>query len=163
EPAWSRVQAGLTRLFDLLTPKSASGTLTAYLTWAEDVFDKLLRLPSESSACDNVFDDGDQVLSSIRDIVRSLVLEDAILSSRTMSFEAFIGRFKAVVDAGNFRRRKQWKKCITICGADLAPNKMYDEVFIAGMIEGEFPRRSGQSGFVGREELLRWAGFGIDI
>lgn len=163
DPGDARILNGLERLFDHVTPPATADTLTRFLAWGEDLLERLLRLFAGTGAVDTASFEDSQVVASIRDIVRGLVLEDSILSGRVLPFEIFVSRLETLIDAGNYRRRPQWPDCITICGADLAPNRVYDEVFVAGMIEGEFPRRSGHSGFVGREELSRWSGFGIDL
>ncbi|HEY9868144.1 MAG TPA: PD-(D/E)XK nuclease family protein [Candidatus Obscuribacterales bacterium] len=158
-----RISTGLSRLFDLAAPAADVATLTDFSSWVERLLDKLLFLPHDTDdGTDRQIEDR-SALAALREVVRNLVLEDALIEQRKLPFETLVRRFETLVVAGNYRRHRQWSEAVTICGADLAPNKMYQAVFVAGMVEGEFPRRGGQSGFVSREELARWSAFGLDI
>lgn len=158
-----RCWTGLLRLFDLATPASDAATLTDFSSWVENLLERLLTLPHDADDRTDRNSEDRSALAALREIVRSLVLEDALTEQRKLPFESLVRRFGTLVAAGNYRRHRQWSEAVTICGADLAPNKMYEAVFVAGMVEGEFPRRGGQSGFVSREELARWSAFGLDI
>src|SRR6202011_3687675 len=79
------------------------------------------------------------------------------------SAEHFLGRLRKLVERGNFRRQPRTEDYVTVCGADLAPNRTFDEVFILGLTEGEFPRKPHQSGFLSSDEIGRWLSFGIDL
>jgi ATP-dependent helicase/DNAse subunit B len=158
-----RCSTGLSRLFDLATPAADVATLTDFCSWVESLLERLLTLPHDGGDRADRHIEDRSALAALREVVRNLVLEDALIEQRKLPFESLLRRFETLAAAGNYRRHRQWSEAVTVCGADLAPNRMYEAVFVAGMVEGEFPRRGGQSGFVSREELARWSAFGLDI
>src|SRR5262249_19013337 len=81
----------------------------------------------------------------------------------TLSYASFLKHLEHLIDKANFRRPMRSRNAVLVCGADLAPNESIGEIYVAGLTEGEFPRRGGQKGFLNNEEVAKWASFGIDI
>jgi ATP-dependent helicase/DNAse subunit B len=154
---------GIKRFIELVSPPSEMRTLSGFISWLEDLWDVLL---NKIGWLEGDRQDGDgedcQSFVTICTALRGLVEEEAVLGAELMPFESFSRRLKAVIEDGNFRRHHRFvTPSITICGADFAPNRSYDHVFVAGLIEGEFPRKAGSAGFVSEEELSLWGRFGI--
>lgn len=160
------VKEGLKQLIDLLTPPQEMRTYTDFCVWIEDLVERLLLLPERNSEEEDLpAEDLDalQGFAGIRAAIRGAVEEEKVLGPQLASFQSFSLRLEAAIDESNFRRRPRHKWPVTICGADFAPNRCFQYVFIAGLLEGEFPRRSGSSGFASPDELAKWASFGVDM
>jgi ATP-dependent helicase/nuclease subunit B len=158
------VKEGLKRLVDFVSPAHEMKTYTEFSVWTEDLLDSLLALPATDEGVTTAGDsDASQGFAGIRQAIRGAVEEEKVLGPQLASYEIFLQRLMSAIDESNFRRRPRHKWPITICGADFAPNRCFDHVFIAGLLEGEFPRRSGSSGFASPDELAKWAGFGVEM
>lgn len=158
------IASGVQRFFELVTPKQPVATISQYCSWVEDIIDRLLNWQVDKLA-DAPSDNFDVRLAVIelRGVIRQLIREDLILQPGEITYESFVGRFQALVDKSNYRPAGKGSDVITICGADLAPNCKFKEIYVAGMIEGEFPRRTNSSGFVSADELARWSSYGIPL
>lgn len=142
--------------------------ITEYVRLVEDIIDDLLVLPSDEEYADPLVTwEEHQALFEFRRVLGNLVLEETLLASAygpvVLSYSEFYRRLEHAVEAANFRRPSPDGAVLTICSADLVPNKRYSKMFIVGLNEGEFPRRSEQSGFLSRDEVRKWLGFGIDL
>lgn len=78
-------------------------------------------------------------------------------------YEGFLKKLSHVIERSNFRMPRASSNGVTICSVDLADNRIYDHIYICGLVEGEFPRRVGSRGFIGADEIGRWKSFGVDI
>ncbi len=162
DPEYRSAAEGIQLFVRLVEPPAGIKTVTDFCVWCEDLFDRMLeRLPEV--AVDWADIDAHHALSGVRSAVKRLVEEEQILGSQMVSYDDFLNRLNTAVDESNFRRVRKHKKAITVCGADYAPNRMFDHVFIAGLLEGEFPRKAASSGFVSADELALWASFGVDM
>jgi ATP-dependent helicase/DNAse subunit B len=150
-------------LIDRLTPPELR-TVSEYITWTEDLFEELLS-PSISAKFGGSKRKWleQKALTELRRCFQALLLEEAFLGEEVISFSQFIHRLETLVENGNFRSLPTVANAVTICGADLAPNRLYKHVFVGGLVEGEFPRKASQAGFIGADEIARWATFGVDI
>ncbi|MCB9468754.1 MAG: exodeoxyribonuclease V subunit gamma [Candidatus Obscuribacterales bacterium] len=159
----------LESFFDALTPPEGMVPLTEFVSWAEDVVYRFLKPPED-------IDHGDQfkewledrALTEFRNCLGSLVQEDIVLnggeSGISMEYPEFIKHLEHVMEQSNFRSTSVYKKPVTICSVDLAPNRKFARVYLGGMVEGEFPRRAKARGFVSSDEIRLWSSYeGIDI
>lgn len=153
----------LFRFFDIVTPPTVA-TYHEFVRWIEDVIEKCLVNP-EPNLERELFDvlEEQRALVEIRRVVASLVHEENILGEQEQSVERLLGRLGNLIERSNFRRTPRTANCVVICGADLAPNLLVKEVFIAGLADGEFPKRSSQRGFVSSDEVAKWATFDVNI
>ncbi|HEY9731515.1 MAG TPA: PD-(D/E)XK nuclease family protein [Drouetiella sp.] len=153
----------LVRFFDIVTPPSVA-TYHEFVRWVEDVIEKCLVNPEPDPERDP-FDvlEEQRALVEIRRIVASLVHEENILGEQEQSIERLLGRLGNLIERSNFRRTPRSANSVVICGADLAPNQLAKEVFVAGLADGEFPKRSSQRGFVSSDEVAKWATFDVNI
>lgn len=85
------------------------------------------------------------------------------VSGSITNYEGFLKKLSHVIERSNFRMPRSSSNGVTICSVDLADNRLYDHIYICGLVEGEFPRRSGSRGFIGADEIARWKSFGVDI
>jgi ATP-dependent helicase/nuclease subunit B len=149
--------------FERITPP-LSGLLSDYIAWCETTIEDFLSLQFQDDNCDRFAAYEEQkALAEFKRALAALMHEETILGESDYTREAFLHRLDALVERANIRKLPRDREHVTICGADLAPNRSYDYVFVAGLAEGEFPRRATRSGFIGADEVARWASFGINI
>jgi ATP-dependent helicase/nuclease subunit B len=171
---WLRVAANLglneqIRAFlDCLTPPDASVPLTIFVSWCEDVLSTCLSFDEDAEFQDPVQGwTEEKALLEIQNLWASVVQEDAILYGDRGGFKSdykgFIKKLLHAFEKANFRGSPAASNSVTISSVDLADSRRFDEVFLAGLVEGEFPRRLAGRGFVNAEEVSRWGMFGVDI
>lgn len=146
----------------------AEKSLTEHVAFVEDLIDDLLILPNDEEFSDPLVSwEEHQALFEFRQVLANLVLEESLLvhayGPQLQTYPAFFKRLEHVLERANFRRPKISKEAITVCSADLVPNRRYKVIIMAGLNEGEFPRRSDQAGFLSRDEVRKWLSYGIDI
>jgi ATP-dependent helicase/nuclease subunit B len=157
----------LNKVFDALAPQTPITNTYSFVSWAEDLFDNLLILPSHGELAP--FEEWElrSAIAQFRNALAELLQEDNLDSSlglhRKRSFEELLQRLQMHLEKSNFRRLARTKNAILVCSAELAPSRMFDEVYIAGLVEGEFPKRTVRGGFVSTDEVAAWATYGIDI
>jgi ATP-dependent helicase/DNAse subunit B len=171
----------LVNLFDRLQPLPVA-TASEHVKWAENLIEHVFapvfskqpgfnRRPAGGALAAGWFESNKEyqrwieqkAVGEFRRALSTLLLEEAYLGPQRMSARDFAARVERLISKANFRPVPRVKDAVTICGADIAPNRAFDQVFIAGMVEGEFPRKGVSAGFVGADEIARWASFGIDI
>lgn len=160
----AHLKKGLAYFIRLASPPSELRTLTDFAGWLESLLDVLLDKTGWASgpAADK---DGDanRCLIAVRSAIGALVAEEQILGAQLSDYSTFFAKLDDKLKDANFRRFARTLDGVTICGADFAPNRCYQHVFIAGLVEGQFPRRQSRSGFVSADELACWARFGIPL
>lgn len=161
---WHRLK----EVFALLTPPKQRATAGEYVHWIEDAIEHLLTLPSDGEFSDPFIQwEQDTALAQFRNVLATLLSEQEILSrfshQEEMSFADFHARLERLVERSNFQQKPRTKNYVLICSAELAPNKRFEQVFVAGLTEGEFPRHSRGTGFLNSDEVEQWLRFGIDI
>ncbi len=147
---------------------STEKSLTEHVAFVEDLIDDLLVLPNDEEFSDPLVSwEEHQALFEFRQVLANLVMEESLLTHaygpQLQTYAVFFKRLEHVLDQANFRRPKISKEAITVCSADLVPNRRYKVIIMAGLNEGEFPRRSDQAGFLSRDEVRKWLSYGIDI
>lgn len=145
-----------------------SHSLLSFVAFAEDLLDDLLLLPNDDEFADPALVwEEHQALAEVRRALADLVQEDELLSphygQHQYSYGEFIDRLDRAFENSNFRRPSPGRNALTICGADLVPNRLIEHLYIVGLNEGEFPRRGERSGFLNRDEVRKWMSFGVDI
>ncbi len=160
----SKVEA----IFDLLTPVQRDGFPDEYVSWIENVLDLVLVLPGADDHLDPFEHwEQDSALSQFRNCLAVLIQEQTILKQlgdqNKYSYESLFVKLEKLIDNANFRRQPRSKNYVLITEADLAPNRLFDVIYIAGMVEGEFPQRAHQSGFTTIDGVEAWSRCGVDI
>ena len=143
-------------------------TLTEHVSFVEDLIDDLLILPNDEEFSNPLVSwEEHQALFEFRRVLANLVLEETLLSHaygpQMSTYTAFFKRLERAIENANFRRPKVSCEAITVCSADLVPNRRFKVIIVAGLNEGEFPRRSEQGGFLSKDEVRKWMSYGIDI
>ncbi|HEY9720160.1 MAG TPA: hypothetical protein V6C69_21960, partial [Trichormus sp.] len=158
-PAFAK--AFSTLLSEVVPPSNVS--IRGYVSWIEDLIDRYVELSSEQGDDPFYRWEEHRSLSEFRRCLAGLIYEERFTGETNCTAEYFLARLRALIERSNFRRVPRSPDSVTICGADLAPNRMFEEVFVLGMLEGEFPKRSRQGGFLSADEIERWLTFGIDL
>ncbi len=169
------IKSKLKKLFDHLTPPQGHKTLTEMVAFCEDVLERVFDI-EEIKVLAELNPQAawvvDRSLFELRNCLASFVTEDSILSDASESktehivkydYAAFDEKLLHAIERANFRRVETSIKPVTICSFDFAPNRLYQKVFIAGLVEGDFPRAKRNKGFVTTEEEKNWERFGIKI
>ncbi len=160
--------AALDEFFDRTTAPLKDQSAAEWTSWIEDLIADYFQ-PIDAEDFNDPFDSWEEAraLSEFRKAMAHLVLEDAILEPHygihRISFQSFLHRLNLLVEKANFRKLPRDRNTVTICSAELAPNRSFKDVYVVGLIEGEFPRAARQAGFIGSDEVAAWYSFGIDI
>lgn len=163
-----QLQDSLKALLDCLTPPDSTAPLTTFVSWCEDVLSLCLSVDLDAEFQDPVQGwTEERALMEVQNLWASLVQEDAILYGDRGGFKSdyhgFLKKMMHAFEKSNFRAAPAASNSIVISSVDLADSRRFDEVFLAGLVEGEFPRRLGGRGFVSPDEVKRWELFGVDI
>lgn len=167
------IKAKFKKLFDDLTPPQGHKTLSEMVVFCEDVLERAFDLEQIKTLAEINPQAAwvvDRSLFELRNCLSSFVLEDIILHDATKfdhvvkyDFATFEEKLLHSIERANFRRVETSLKPVTICSFDFAPNRLYKKVFIAGLVEGDFPRPKRNKGFVTQEEEKNWERFGVKI
>lgn len=150
------------------TPPQEKGALTDFVSWVEDLVDTLLFLEDDDDHSDpmQAWVAG-RAIAEFRSCLGGLVQEDLVLNADKpedmIDYFSFLNHLEHALESANFRSVSTYETPINICSVDLAPNRMFSRVYIAGLAEGEFPRRAKAKGFVSFDELSQWRSYGVSI
>ncbi len=155
-------------LISYLTPPDSRRLMSKFVAWSEDVITKCLVLDTDLEFKDpDLLWVEERALLEVKNCFAALVQEDLILHGKdnglTVDFATYAQKLAHVIERANFRMRRLTAESVTICSVDLIENRLFDEIHIAGLNEGEFPRRLRARGFVAPDEVARWASYGVDI
>jgi len=139
-----------------------------YVCWLEDLLDRFLVLPEQDSAIDPYhLWQTRAAMIRIRACFASLMMEENVLralgNSTDKNASVHLERLISLIETTNFASVATSKEQVLICGAELAPNRSYEEVYIAGLVEGEFPKRSVPGGLLTGDQIAAWKSFGVDL
>ncbi len=165
---WALKLSKLIERLSLATGGQVEQSLTEHVAFIEDLIDDLLILPNDDEFSDQMVRwEEHQALFEFRRVLANLVLEETLLAHaygpQILTYQAFLKRLDSAVENANFRRPRVSAAAVTVCSADLVPNRRFKVMIMAGLNEGEFPRRSEQGGFLSRDEVRKWMTYGIDI
>lgn len=149
----------LIQLLQILTPPSHD-TINGFARWLETLEASTIRKPASLSTCAPA---ELEAVQGLRNVLRSMLLHEKLLGETKVSYLHFLSMLRSASETSTFRRPLPQGEFVTICSAEHAPNRRFDEVFVAGVFEGRFPKHTGQSGFVSAEERARWNTFGVPI
>lgn len=153
------------QMFDRLAALQAP-LLSVYdrVTIAEEILETFMRLPANDrhsrtmkARMEN------ELIRSLRRIFKNILMEECLLNARAETGEEFLQRLFKSAENASFARPVATKNGITICAADLAPSACFQEIYIAGMVEGDFPRRTVGRGLLASNQVARWLSYGIDL
>jgi len=158
----------LALFFDRITPPTGNLSFTDFVSWVEDLIGDLLVLPNDEEYSDpRVIWEEHQALFEFRKVLSTLILEENLVGlnygDKANNYDVLLRRLDKALEKANFRRPNAGNNLVTVCGADLVPNRKFKSIFVAGLVEGEFPRRGDKTGFLSRDEVRKWMSYGIDI
>ncbi|MBI4532987.1 MAG: hypothetical protein HY711_03490, partial [Candidatus Melainabacteria bacterium] len=169
-----QVREAFEHFLSVVTPHSTNQTFSQFACWLEDILDELLDLGNKNGQTPALNDPGinagvsverdeREAMGALRDVIARLVERQEVLGTEVVGYESFVHELECLMERTNFRRTRPDYDVVTICGAELAPNRCYEEVFVAGLVEGEFPKRTREGGFISREQIARWVKLGFAI
>lgn len=169
-----RLITGLKNIFDAVTPPDNIKSAIEYATWVEDLLAKVVNLNS-------VHDQGVEAINQFRRTLGQLIEQEEILKrcahdEATMHEESvgakFMSPFEAkfyhqhlieLITKSNFPASLPDANKILITDIEHVPNEKFKQIYVAGMLEGEFPTHNPGSGFLTPEELGQWQRFSIPV
>lgn len=158
------VKEGLGKFFELTTPVRGVREHTEWVSWLEDLFDTAFAKPIEDDEeVPQIKWQRETTLSVLRQSFALLIKESTILQGITHTYDQFARKLLHMLEQSSFRSPGEGLNQVRICSAELAPNKTFTDIYLAGLVEGEFPRRVSRSGFASPEEIKKWKFFGIDL
>lgn len=145
-----------------------AGSVTDFVHEIENLLARYLRLPSDQEYSDPAINwEEHEALRAFKTVLSNLVIEETLMTRHygpsRLSYDQFLYNLSLALDNTNFRRKNIYQDAITVCSADLVDNRPFKKIYIAGLIEGEFPKRGERSGFLSRDEVRQWCQYGIDI
>lgn len=130
----------------------------------EDLIDKYVRLPGSEHDLRSARANAErETIKAVRRCLKVMSVQQDMLGLELETFAEFFQRFQSLIERSNFPRPRPDNEVITISSAELAANRPFCEIYICGMVEGDFPRHVSAKGFLSPEETKRWLSFGIDI
>jgi ATP-dependent helicase/DNAse subunit B len=162
------LQGKIEKLFRIFDRAPKSGSAHAFVGWVEDLLDKLMILPNDEHP-------GEPALlwqvraavGKVRECLASLLSDQDILEVLgdriDHKYKVHLDKFKNLIEKENFPRPPASKETVLISTGETAPNRSYDEVYITGLVEGDFPRRPVRGGLLTGDEILIWESHGVTL
>ncbi len=145
---------------------SASSDAIAYVSVVEDLIDQVLDLSS-------LGDDREpfliwkqkEALAQFRRQLAILIQEEEIWKklkqdNKTISLYE---RLKELVERANFANASDNTNKVLVTSAELVPNQQYKQIYLAGLLEGEFPAIKINNGFLTAQEIEQWREINVSI
>jgi len=105
-------------------------------------------------------------VNKFRECLANLIEQEEILrvcGIKSVAAKSYHQRFVDLVKKANSKAALLDAGKVLIAEATLVPNEKYKQIYVAGMLEGEFPAHNTGKGFLTPEELAQWQRFGIPI
>lgn len=160
------LKTALGKFFDTTTPPAEVRPHEHWVTWVEDIFDELFLAPTNEELDDEIplhKWQRETTLAVVRQSLALLIKESTIIAGQNFTYEQFVRKLVHMLEQSTFRSPGEGQNQVRICSAELAPNKTFSDIYMAGLVEGEFPRRVSRSGFASPEEIKKWRFFGVDL
>lgn len=153
----------LAGLFAALADEGRPQSTEEHARRIEDLIDRYMTLPgsdklSSASACAER-----ETIKALRRGLKVLILQDGLLNQGEEPFRQFFARLLSFMEKANYARPRPQAPAVTICSAELVPNISFREIYLCGLIEGDFPRHQSASEFLSPEQTRLWLSFGINI
>ncbi len=153
-------------VFDTLSQPDSIASAIDYVNWVEDLIDKVLDL----SAIDDYLEPlpvwkQKEALAQFRRQLAHLIQEENILKTlkRDFSVSSYHERLSKLIEKANFAPPPLASNQVLIASAELVPNRKYKQIYLAGVLEGEFPAIKTNTGFLAGHELEQWRRLGVYI
>ena len=156
--------SGLLALLDEFDFDDNSSDLHSHCQRLENLIDKYMRFPASEHDLRSARANAErETIKAVRRCLKVMTIQADLLGQERETFTEFFQKFQSLIERSNFARPKPDSELVTISSAELAANKPFSEIYICGMVEGDFPRHVSAKGFLSPEETKRWLSFGIDI
>lgn len=160
------LKTALGKFLDMTTPPAETRSHEKWVAWVEDLFEELFLAPHDDEKDDEIPLNRWQretTLSVVRQSLALLIKESTIIKGQSFVYKEFVRKLVHMLEQSTFRSPGEGQNQVRICSAELAPNKTFSDIYLAGLVEGEFPRRVSRSGFASPEEVKKWRFFGVDL
>ena len=104
-----------------------------------------------------------ETIKALRRALKVLMLQEELLLQEPESFNQFWKRLQTLVEKMSYARPRPQTPAVTVCSAELVPNMLFKEIYLCGVIEGDFPKHQISTGLLSNEQIRLWLSFGIDI
>jgi ATP-dependent helicase/DNAse subunit B len=156
------------RLFRIFDDAPQFGSAYGFVVWIEDLLDKLMILPDQESMSDSFqLWQVREAVAQVRSCLAALLADENVLAAlgqkTDQKYKVHLDKLKNLIEMSNFPRPSLTKESVLICTGEKAPNRSYDEVYIAGLVEGEFPGRSIRGGLLTSDEVSTWESHGVEL
>jgi len=156
----SQVLAFLSELQQQDAPASAG----SHARRIEDLVEKYMRFPGRGSKQHGTLECNErETIKALRRCLQVLMLQESLLCQDMETFTRFFNRLKSLIEKASYARPRPQTPAVTICSAELVPNMLFKEIYLCGVIEGNFPKHQTRAGFLGPDQVSLWLSFGIDI
>lgn len=130
----NRLGRTLRGVFDLITPPPGMLTLVAWVTWLEDLLERLRFYEIAESEQDQT------ACATFREILRALVLSETVAGSVPMDFPGFMSDLQSAVEGEGFRESAYTGQPALLVGRFTeARGSRFQAVALLGLSEGSFP------------------------
>jgi len=133
-------------VFDLITPPTGKRNLSAWITWLEDLLERLRFYELAESEQDQV------ACAAFRDILRALLLSETVAGADQEEFERFLVDLQSAVEGEGFRESNFTGQPALLVGRFTeARGSRFQAVALLGLSEGSFPVNERPDPFLGEE------------
>ena len=121
-------------VFELITPPPRALTLIAWVTWLEDLLERLRFYEIAENEQDQI------ACATFREILRALVLSETVAGSAPMNFDGFMSDLQSAVEGEGFRESAYTLQPALLVGRFTeARGSRFQAVALLGLSEGSFP------------------------
>ncbi len=156
----------ISTIFDAVTQNNSTSSAIDYVSWVEDLIDKALDL----SAIDDHLEPlavwkQKEALAQFRRQLAHLIQEENILKKLKQEFASlsYYERLSKLIENANFALPTDRANEVLVASAELVPNQKYKQIYLAGLLESEFPAIKTSTGFLTGQELEQWRRLGVYI
>jgi ATP-dependent helicase/nuclease subunit B len=145
-------------IFDALTQPESINSAIDYVKWVEDLIEKVLDPVAINDLEPLAVWKQKEALAQFRKQLAHLIQEENILKKLKQDSGAlsYYERLSQLIEKANFAAPSYSPNQVLIASAELVPNQKYKQIYLAGLLEGEFPAIKTNTGFLTGQELEQW-------
>jgi ATP-dependent helicase/DNAse subunit B len=163
-PLPNHIKEGLKVLFADLSASNTSQNLYRHCQITENIMAKYMFLAERNKDNSTLLARMEEkILREFRKVFSTFLDEQNISGEIQFTREDFLTKLELRIEASTFANTLNAKNTILVSSADTAPDRVFSEIYIAGLVEGEFPKHVKTSGFIGSDELNNWQKLGISL
>lgn len=136
----------LRAVFDLITPPAETRNLTGWITWLEDLLERLRFYENAQSEQDQT------ACETFREVLRALVISEAVAGHREVDYVQFLTDLQSAVAGERYRESASFGKPALLVGRMTeARGTRFKAVVLLGLSEGSFPANERPDPFLPEE------------